>query len=199
MNDSIVQAIKSRLKHCQENHASCSRHEGPPKLPKRVIDVGLPGMNASPALRISAPYERGFYIALSYCWGGPQEITTTVATLESHTSSLPANLPRTIQDAIDVTRSLGFQYLWIDALCIIQDQESDKAHEIRDMGLIFKNSTLTIAAASAHSVHEGFLHDRSYIPLAESLPFFLSAGKYGTVWLKGTTKAYFDEPLDRRA
>ena len=43
-----------------------------------------------------------------------------------------------VQDAITVTRKLGIRYLWVDALCIIQDSNSDKANEIREMGNVYK-------------------------------------------------------------
>jgi len=125
MNATIIKRIKERLAECQEKHAFCPR-KVPPILPKRVIDVGAGVSDRPVTLHISEPNEKAFYLALSYCWGGPQEITTTSATLETYISSLPADLPGTIKDAILVTRSLGFRYLWVDALCIIQDDDSDK-------------------------------------------------------------------------
>ncbi|KAE9367909.1 HET-domain-containing protein [Stipitochalara longipes BDJ] len=59
------------------------------------------------------------------------------------------NLPQTIQDAVTVTRRLNIRYLWVDALCIIQDSLIDKAIEIDAMGEVYKNAVLTIAATSA--------------------------------------------------
>jgi hypothetical protein len=66
-------------------------------------------------------------------------------------------LPQTIQDAISVTHRLGIRYLWVDALCIIQDNPIDKSTEINAVGANYKNATLTISAASAASVELGFL------------------------------------------
>ena len=72
-----------------------------------------------------------------------------------------ASLPRTILDAIMVTRNLGMRFLWVDSLCILQDSEDDKIHELAAMGDIYKNATVTIAAGNAESVQDGFLSDRS--------------------------------------
>jgi Heterokaryon incompatibility protein (HET) len=67
---------------------------------------------------------------------------------------LPA-LPKTIRDAVEVTRELGVPYLWVDSLCILQDDESDWIHESNHMGLIFENAVCTIAATWAGHAGEG--------------------------------------------
>jgi hypothetical protein len=72
-------------------------------------------------------------------------------------------LPQRIQDAVKITRKLGIQYLWLDALCIIQGDTLDKTLEINGMGAIYKNATVTIAAASCDSVYDGFLATRSML------------------------------------
>ena len=60
-------------------------------------------------------------------------------------------LRQTIQDAITVARKLGLQYLWVDALCIIQDSASEKDEEIAKMDRIYENAQVTICAASAEN------------------------------------------------
>ena len=72
-------------------------------------------------------------------------------------------LPQTLQDAILVTRKLGIRYLWIDALCIIQDSDSDKGNELTQMPSIYKNAVVTISAAIAEDCERGFLEDREEI------------------------------------
>jgi hypothetical protein len=197
MNGNIIEKIKKRLAECQEKHTCCPSKVSP-TLPKRVVDVGTDSLNPRLTLHISEPNEKALYVALSYCWGGPQEITTTLATLKTYTSSLPAELPRTFQDAIQVTRSLGFRYLWIDALCIVQDDDSDKTAEISDMGLVYKNATLTIAAASAHGVKDGFLQDRPQLPMCQ-LPFYITDDSCGAIWMRYPVMVTATEPLDSRA
>jgi hypothetical protein len=64
-------------------------------------------------------------------------------------------LPRTFKEAIQVTNSLGFRYLWIDALRILQDSNEDLQREIGSMDKIYRNSTLTIFAAGGDDTDAG--------------------------------------------
>jgi hypothetical protein len=197
MSSSIIVRIKERLAECEEKHTMCPSADIP-SLPKRVIDVGTHHSANSTSLHLSQPNETALYIALSYCWGGAQDITTTVATLQAYTKSLPIELlPRTIQDAIIITQSLGIRYLWIDALCIVQDDQADKSSEINAMGMIYKSATLTIAAASSSSAKDGFLQNRPP-PLMCQLPFYLTDNEYGSIWLRKPSREHFHEPLDDR-
>lgn len=66
-------------------------------------------------------------------------------------------LPETLNDAIIVTRYLGIRHLWIDALCIIQDDPVDWSQEAGKMGEIYMNASCTIAAHSASHADDGFL------------------------------------------
>jgi hypothetical protein len=109
------------------------------------------------------------YTALSYCWGSQGFIKTTRATLTHWMTDLPwALLPKTIQDAIVVTHELGLCYLWVDALCIVQDDEEEKAREISTMNRIFSEAQVTIATARASHVYEGFLHPRIKANIADA-------------------------------
>ncbi|KAL1950214.1 hypothetical protein VTO73DRAFT_5337 [Trametes versicolor] len=82
----------------------------------------------------------------------------------------PHVLPLTIRDAIYVTHKLGFRWLWVDSLCIIQDSDEDKAHEIGRMHHIYRYAHVTIMAGSAEGVDSGFLQERSP-PDDVALPF----------------------------
>lgn len=101
------------------------------------------------------------YVALSYCWGGDQPHKTTRESLAKHDGTLDLyRLPATIQDACKVTHGLGFSYLWVDSLCIVQDDENEKQKEIANMELIYSNATVTISASRASSCTNGFLQPR---------------------------------------
>ena len=122
------------------------------------FDIGI--QQSSPFLYIpggrSAPY-----ITLSHCWGEKIEAKCLSTNLDSYRSAVSlAILPRTFQDVISVTRHLGFQYIWIDALCILQDNPEDWTRKAQKMGEYYRNSTLTIAADDAKSSSEGFLQPR---------------------------------------
>lgn len=151
-----MQRVKKVFDTCESTHLACMS-QPVSVLPTRVLQVGT---LQQPSLRlyVSQPGETGAYMTLSYCWGGSQEFTTTLDTLAQRSTAIQEdNLPLTIQDAVLVTRHLGCPYLWVDALCILQDCEKDKHREIAHMGSIYKNSTLTIAATNAKNAKEGFL------------------------------------------
>ncbi|KLU89851.1 hypothetical protein MAPG_08820 [Magnaporthiopsis poae ATCC 64411] len=99
------------------------------------------------------------YIALSYCWGADQPIKLTGKTHTSLTTQgvNTGDLPRTLQDAAWFVRKMGRQFLWVDALCILQDSDGDKAAEISRMGTYYGSSAATLSAASASDCNQGFL------------------------------------------
>ena len=116
-------------------------------------------------------YQEHPYAALSYCWGPKQfpNLITTRASLNDMLSNIPlSTFPLTLRDGIVVAHKLGIRYLWIDALCIIQDDDDDKDSEIPQMRRIFSNAHCTIIAATAAHCHAGFLHDRN-IPSTQVL------------------------------
>ncbi|KAE8160371.1 heterokaryon incompatibility protein-domain-containing protein [Aspergillus tamarii] len=92
------------------------------------------------------------YMTLSHCWGktlGTNAITTK-ANLPSRMKEIKLDdLPANFWDAISITRRLGIRYLWIDAICIIQDSQADWAQESVKMGHIYDSSYLTIAASAS--------------------------------------------------
>lgn len=147
-------------------------------IPSRVLDLGRLD---EPRLRLVETWEegeellgrisRGGFVALSYCWGGDQRAKLLSENLDAYKRSIdPLSLDQTLQDAIWVARQVGFQYLWIDALCIIQDNldgfgtNPDKAFEITRMASYYGRATLTILAASASAAAEGFLAPRAFSP-----------------------------------
>jgi hypothetical protein len=66
-----------------------------------------------------------------------------------------SDLPQTFKDAIWITRRLGYQYIWIDSLCIIQDSAEDWEAESKKMAAIYQNATATISADAADGDHQG--------------------------------------------
>jgi hypothetical protein len=77
-------------------------------------------------------------------------------------TSIQDQLPKTIQDAMEVVKRLGMRYLWVDALCIIQDDEKDRTKEIYRMDSIYEGSAFTLVAASGIDANSGLvaLHAR---------------------------------------
>ncbi|KAJ8113101.1 hypothetical protein ONZ43_g5230 [Nemania bipapillata] len=201
----LVQQLCKWFGDCQDGHyghESCPRRCSP-KLPTRVVDIG--DIDGTPfRLRTNQTETRGQYVALSYCWGGDQPYKTTKANLDSYAQEIdPEILPKTLSDAIKVCRILAIRYIWIDALCIVQDDQQDKAREIGQMGKIYKNATLTIMAASAKSVYTGFLDDAKIDAPEAKLPWHLDQDSFGSIFVRTdfSGRAYFldEEPIFKRA
>ena len=132
----------------------CGELETERPLPSRLLDVG-----SGDALTLVDTYaKRGRYVCLSYCWGGRSDFVTTTSNIDRHKQFISlGTLPKTLRDAVVLTRALRIRYLWIDALCIIQDDKLDVDIETAGMQSIYANSALTIAAAVSDHVQNGFL------------------------------------------
>lgn len=83
-----------------------------------------------------------------------------------------------------MTRKVGVEYLWVDALCIIQDSDLDKAREISMMDQIYNNALFTIAAGSGSAASQGFLGTRDPQPPAYRIPFRCPDGSFGSMFLR---------------
>lgn len=134
----------------------------PPLLPHRVIDIGDASSEHRLRLHDSAIDERAFYTTLSHRWGNVVMFKTTQKNIKDFHTYLNFNaLPISFKDAVTVTKALGIRYLWIDAICIIQDDRSDWIKQAPLMGKIYKNAYCTIAAHSAQDSLDGFLESES--------------------------------------
>jgi hypothetical protein len=154
--------IKHWISDCLANHPNCrmqisgnklTDEQKPVLLPTRLIDVS----SDAPRLRITHG-QRGRYAALSYCWGGTGEPDTllTKAKLQLFQNCIPlSSLRKTIKDAIFVARGLGIPYLWVDSLCIIQDDTEDWNAEAPQMGRLYEMAFVTIAALGADTADDG--------------------------------------------
>ncbi|KAL1876869.1 hypothetical protein VTK73DRAFT_9099 [Phialemonium thermophilum] len=151
------------LSTCRNGHHCGKDHDMAPLLPTRTVEVN-PEDGGPPRLHISAAGERACYVTLSYCWGDQNKIAflkTKRNNLAQHVQALPGNMHKTLQDAIQATKDLGFRYLWIDALCIIQDDPLGTGKEIGKMGDIYRSTSLTLAAANGQDVTAGLFVPRS--------------------------------------
>ena len=147
--------------------------------PARLIDLGGVEDEISPSIiEIGRDWNQQYaclskYLSLldffvklkhpGYCWGtGPRKFVTTRDSLPGLKHGFSYNsLPATIRDSCLVTKLFGCRYLWIDALCIVQDDAKDQAQEIPKMRSIYRNAVLTICATRSSSVWDGFLADRT--------------------------------------
>lgn len=150
-----------------ENHEACRRARPALSLPKRVIHVGdernttvrLVETDSIPMKDDAQDTPR--YLALSHCWGQSVHLVTEKATLEDRKSNIAwDSLPPTFRDAVTITRNLGFDYVWIDSLCIIQDDTQDWVNEASKMASIYEGARLVLAASSSVDGNGGCLFGR---------------------------------------
>ncbi|KAF2493580.1 HET-domain-containing protein [Lophium mytilinum] len=154
--DGGLERAKAIIETCVSHHSKCQRRT-PPSLPRRVLDVHHHDGSNSIKLYETATCangrfsESGNYITLSHCWGiGQNILRTTTSNLKAHQNSIPwSSLPKTFQEAVAITRALGLRYLWVDALCIVQDDAIEYAEQSLQMAEIYSNSFLTVAATSS--------------------------------------------------
>ncbi len=105
------------------------------------------------------------FLALSYVWGGRQKFQSTKANqhlLKQQGSLRDAELPQTIQDAIDLVREIGEHYLWVDSLCIVQDDDDHKMIQIRSMDQIYNNAVAIIVCATGENADAGLVGFRAF-------------------------------------
>ncbi|MCJ1419368.1 hypothetical protein MMC32_005722 [Xylographa parallela] len=152
-----LEQIQQWLQKCQEWHGfncrdhglSHSTHPSRMAMAFRVIDVQTKCLVFLPP--------GADYVALSYVWGEANTVTTTLDTLEvfSEANGLRVALPCTIADAIYLTQVLGQRYIWIDCLCIVQNESSAKESIISNMDSIYSYAFFTIVAATGKDADAG--------------------------------------------
>ncbi|EPE31281.1 hypothetical protein GLAREA_12584 [Glarea lozoyensis ATCC 20868] len=154
--DAYSDVCKDWIGNCELSHSRCRK--GPTTLPGRILDVGFHEDNLI-RLRVFEAPQKGYYTALSHCWGGLIQCRTTKGNYSERLDGISvSSLPQSFQDAVTVTRSLEVRYLWIDALCIIQDDIDDWETISGDMAAIYRNAYLVIGADMSENCHEGFLN-----------------------------------------
>lgn len=156
----FTRPILDMVSECRQHHPQC-QGKGTPLLPTTVLDISTCTSDGTVRLHDSFNNERRDYVALSYCWGGPQKTVTTKANRNAHQQQgiAVAKLPRSIADAVLITAQLGIPYLWVDALCITQDDHEAKAREIENMGDVYSNATLVLFASGlSRAADDGILN-----------------------------------------
>lgn len=155
-----IATLSSWLRECIDKHPQCGQTL-PPNSPvaARVLEVF--DEHGDPHLRLASTSDLDLYktpyMVLSHCWGGVKiESSTTPANVNEYYTSIDiCKLPKSFREAVQITRSLGLRYLWIDSLCIIQGSEEDWERESGKMAYIFRGATLTLSASTAHNSKEG--------------------------------------------
>jgi hypothetical protein len=165
---------------CLDSHPTCARLLESMVLPTRLLKVEK--SNTSDKIRLVPRYLiNGFRptCALSYRWGLDSQsssssepskaLQTNEENLKRHEEGIVLEqLPKTIRDAVNVAWELKIPYLWVDRLCITQDNEDDKKQEIYMMKQTYRNAVVTLCASSSTDSDEGLFVDREAISSAFS-------------------------------
>ena len=160
----MASKIRGWIDECTEFHNECIEYStNKAFVPKRLI-------NLKGRCRLESAESPVRYAALSYCWGPIEQPSTTKSNVALRYKEFQyRELPQTLQDAILVTRMLGLDYLWIDAVCIVQDDRDEWASEAAKMGDIYSMAHVVLAATAANSATEGFLRPRDRLQKITSL------------------------------
>ncbi len=202
-SEASLKVAKNWQQRCVATHQKCTRMLSQQRpLPTRVIDVG--GISRNPRLTVTNG-RPGYWAALSYCWGGHSTFVLNAGTSDDlFGGKIPLHrFPKTLRDAITVTRALDLQFLWIDALCIMQDSAEDWAAEANRMRDVYGGATITIAATSSTRTDYGVFQNRiiapevcrlewrSSDPKESHYVFLRSSSEFWDTWMK-------NEPLNTR-
>jgi hypothetical protein len=135
--------LRKWVKNCDDNHIGCAPSVTPELSSIKLIDVSHRTLIDFPQAMSKVQYA-----ALSYVWGSVPMMSFTLG-------GLPAKLPRTVEDALLVTKSMDIAYLWIDYVCIDQHDTLVKQQQIGIMDAIYSAAYVTLIVSDGHSADEG--------------------------------------------
>jgi hypothetical protein len=141
---------KSWIESCLKDHTYCRNFQRnsikQAEMPTRVLEVSTTTIK----LRCGVEKNDFEYLVLSHMWG--ENHAQQLQLLEANLSDFQTEIPMqelasstTFVEAIRVTRTLGYRFLWIDSLCIIQDSTSDWEYEAARMAIVYGNAVCNIA------------------------------------------------------
>lgn len=174
-SDSALELAAYWMKRCIATHEKCrSLVRGLPGnsfVPTRLLDVNHDDVRLVETKSDMSGSEDRHFVALSHCWGLVPIVRTLQANYAKHRARIEwEQLSKTFQDAIHTTRKLGYRYIWIDSLCIIQDDGEDWAREAATMCDVYQCAVLTIAATHAPGGDIGCFTERDGLL---NLPFYI--------------------------
>ncbi|KAL2875632.1 hypothetical protein SGCOL_009093 [Colletotrichum sp. CLE4] len=126
-SDEAFRWFRARLEHCISEHSLCKAADNDGRMPTRVLDLG--------------PFDG---------------LTESEGSQETSDGDIRIHETRGYQDAIGLTRKLGIRYIWIDSLCIIQDDKEDWRAEAARMASIFQGAHVTISGTKSSSPHQSY-------------------------------------------
>jgi hypothetical protein len=182
--DATIETGRNWLQQCLKEHDCCKKKAtlamifstdnmhivrdlgNDDRMPRRLlwIDPGT-GSEHLNLVEVGKATDEIPYIALSHSWGPGETFKTTTANIDKLKAGIRlSDLPRTFREAAEVTRGLGHEYLWIDSLCIIQDDPKDWKDEAPRMAVVYGNAVCSIMAMDSIDSYGGLLGDPNSKP-----------------------------------
>ncbi|KAI2609026.1 HET-domain-containing protein [Hypoxylon fragiforme] len=186
--------IKESIEECCRYHPGCTKDPSD-FVPTRLIFLG----EGKDALRLcdGIPSGQGVsWAALSHCWGGGKPLSLKKATLDKLKEHIEfSELPATFQDAVTISQEIGMAYVWIDSLCIVQDDKTDWEKEAARMGAVYSQAFIVISGASSPNPSTPYLRPRGDDWLPKRFDFPISPGV--TIPIMARQRSLLAAPLDQ--
>ena len=166
-----IRWARGQLDLCLSSHKCCSR--GQTYLPRRLIDISPMIAGKQPRLKDTGhtvlDEEQPNYVCLSHCWGKMPIVRTMKESIKQHQEAIPCStLSKTFRDSIDIALKFSIRYIWIDSLCIVQDDSLDWQEQGSQMAAIYENCLFVIAATASTDGRGGCFRE---IPAEYAKPF----------------------------
>ncbi|KAK1622821.1 heterokaryon incompatibility protein-domain-containing protein [Colletotrichum phormii] len=149
-SDEAFRWFRARLEHCISEHSLCRAADDDGRMPTRVLDLGpFDGLTESEGSQETSDGDIRLHET--------RDIRLTKDRYHSYTHRITwSSLPQGYRDAIGLTRKLGIRYIWIDSLCIIQDDKDDWRAEAARMASVFQGAHVTISGTKSSSPHQSY-------------------------------------------
>jgi hypothetical protein len=191
--------IRQWYQACINHHLNCLK-PGVGRLPTRLLHLEKDSLRLCHSSEIPCGTQ---YATLSHCWGGLESLKLLKSNYKEFILDIPRDqLSKNFTDAIQITKSLNLSYLWIDSLCIVQDDPEDWRHEAVLMSEVYGHSSINIAAADAENGKIGCFFQRNprdIRPLRIKLVKQSSLGDYVIFDLYAQTERIQSGALIKRA
>lgn len=192
-SEACMAFIKDSVNECCSQHRDC-RLPHNPFVPTRLlkVDQGNDLIHLCETHYWKQPVS---YVALSHCWGGMKPLELTRPRLDELKTHINwSDLPATFKDAITVAQELKVPYVWIDSLCIIQDDKTDWEKEAARMADVYSRAFIVVTASSSPNPVTPFLGPREEEWHPKTFNFPVSPGI--TVPIIARKRAVLAAPLD---
>ncbi|KAL6889084.1 heterokaryon incompatibility domain-containing protein [Trichoderma evansii] len=150
--------VTEKLRQCDNSHGCYRKRSNlAVTLPRRILDVGSTNSRHVRLKELDAKDSAvPKYACLSHCWGTSRPSKTVAANLDSHKNGISwSSLPSVFRDSITYARKLGISLMWIDSLCIVQDDREDWRIEAAKMASIYQNAYLVLCASKSPNSEDG--------------------------------------------